>query len=275
MASSKAAVIPALPAPPEFIDRAKVVADVVRAAGIPKPPEGIFLRGTRTPGLAFDTTEQKLAWSAGHVVIARGVRIPPGGASRIDFADGSSVPISVVDARPALAGEIGSQTSNCRNLPAVQCKLTITAVTLGTTKIDTTRGAATAPAWSFTVKGLSIKIVVLAVPQDALKSPALPVPPPGIPIPGKNFLSSSSLTRADGNTLTFRLYHGDCDPNLQSHAVEYDDLVVIGGTRTDFSGGCDDALRSTPTTITLAKPLGDRAIITADTGIRLFLDPPR
>ncbi|MEV5961849.1 hypothetical protein AB0L70_08795 [Kribbella sp. NPDC051952] len=274
-ASGNPAVIPAVPAPPEFVDRAKVVADAVRAAGIPKPPEGIFLRGTRSPGLAFDTTEQKLAWSAGNVVIAPGVRIPPGGGSRVDFADGSSVPTTVLDARPALAGEIGSQASNCRSIPAALCKLTITAVTLGTAKIDTTRGPATGPAWSFTVKGLSIKIVVLAVPQDVLKSPALPVPPTSLPTPSRNLLSPDALRRADGNILTFTLNHGACDPNLASHVVEYDDLVVIGGTHTAFSGGCIAVLRSTPTTITLTQPLGDRAVITADTGIRLFVDPPR
>lgn len=269
-------MIPAAPAPPEFTDRARAVADVVRAAGIPKPPEGIFLRSSRTPGLAFDTTEQKLAWTAGQVVIAPGVRIRPGGTSRIAFANGTSLPVNVIDARPALAGEVGNARSNCRNLTSAVCRLAITGVSLGTAVVDTTSGSATVPVWSFTVKGLSIRIVVLAVPKDVLKTPAMPVPPAGLPSPPTRLLNVGRLTRVEGNTLSFDLHHGACDRDLQSHVVEFDDLVVIGGTHApEESEACIAVLRSTPTTVTLSAPLGTRAVISATTGTRLFPDPPR
>ncbi|HET6743537.1 MAG TPA: hypothetical protein VFH76_31575, partial [Kribbella sp.] len=44
---------------PAFVERAGVVARAVRAAGIPAPVTGVFLYSTRTPGLGFDTSQQK------------------------------------------------------------------------------------------------------------------------------------------------------------------------------------------------------------------------
>jgi hypothetical protein len=267
-------LIPSAPATTAFLDRASVVAQVVRAAGIPKPPEGLFLRSSsRTPSLAFDTTEQKLAWSAGQVVVAPGVRLGPGGRSRMDFADGSRLAITMPDARTALTGEIGTTRSNCRGVPG--CKLVITGVSLGTAQVDTTKGSATVPVWSFTAKGLSRHILVVAVGKDVLKSPVQPVPPAGLPEPKPVLLRVGSLTRVEGNTLTISLNHGACDPDLRAHVVEFDDLVVIGGSLGKLPGACVAVLRSTPAVITLTAPLGDRAVIDATTGIRLTPDPPR
>ncbi|MEI8407376.1 MULTISPECIES: hypothetical protein [unclassified Kribbella] len=267
--------VPAAPATAAFEERARAVAEVVRAAGIPKPPEGIFLHSSRTPDLAFDTTEQKLAWSAGKVVVAPGVRLGSGGTSRIDFADGSSVPVSVVDARPALTGEIGFTQSNCRGIPASSCTLTITAASLGTAEVVTSRGPATVPAWSFTAKRLSRKIVVVAVSKDVLKTPAMPVPPPGLDDPAPGLLHAEILARVEGSTLTFFLNHGDCDGNLRAHVLEFDDLVVVGGSHDQPPAGtaCTAALRRSAAVVALAAPLGDRAVISASTGIRLFPNP--
>lgn len=50
-------------------------------------------------------------------------------------------------------------------------------------------------------------------------------------------------------------------------------MVVIGGSHSPVRGGCDDVGLSTPATVTLAEPLGDRAVISAATGARLTLYP--
>jgi hypothetical protein len=252
------------------------VAKAVRAAGIPKPPSGIFLYSSRTPGLAFDTIEQKLAWTAGQVAVAPGVQLGSGGTSRIDFADGSSLPVSVLDARPALTGQIGTTRSNCRGIPASSCTLTITGGSSGTAKVDTSSGPATVPAWSFTAKGLSRRIVVVAVSEDVLKPRLEPVPPPGLARVQPGLLQGESLTRVEGSTLTFNLYHGACDADLRAHVLEFEDLVVIGGSHAPAPAGtsCRSVLLRTAAVVTLAAPLGDRAVISAATGARLTLDRP-
>lgn len=267
--------IPSAPPPPAFLDRARAVAQAVRAAGIPKPPEGIFLYSSRTPDLGFDTSEQKAAWGAGHVTIAPGVRVGSGGTTRIDFGDGSSLSASILDARTALTEAIGTTYDNCGNLhlPKSKCQLTITRASLTTAEVATSNGPATVPAWTFTAKGLSRPIIAVAVSQGVLKPLVEPTPPPGLAEPEPGLLTVGRLTQVDGPKLTFTLHHGMCDPNLGAHYLEYDDLVIIGGTHSPIQGGCADIGLTSPATITLSKPLGDRAAISATTGTRLTLHP--
>jgi hypothetical protein len=267
--------IPSGPATPAFLDRARAVAKAVRAAGIPRPPEGIFVYSSRTPGLGFDTGEQKAAWGAGHVTIAPGVRLGSGGTTSIDFTDGPSISVNVLDPRPALTDAIGATYDNCGHnaVPAAKCKLTITAGSLKTVDVDTSAGRATVPAWYFTAKGLSRPIVALAVSAAVLKPVVWPTLLPGLAEPDRDLPGVGRLDQVDGSTLTFILQHGKCDPDLRAHVVEFDDLVVIGGSHSPVQGGCVDVGVSTPATVTLTEPLGDRAIISADTGARLTLYP--
>jgi hypothetical protein len=252
-----------------------VVAQAVRAAGIPKPPEGIFLYSSRTPGLGFDTIEQKVAWGAGYVTIAPGVKLGSGGTTRIDFGDGPSISVNVLDPRPALTDAIGATYDNCGHMavPASKCKLTITGGSLKTADVETSAGRATVPAWYFTAKGLSRPIVALAVSAAVLKPLVEPGLLPGLAKLERDLLTVGRLTKVDGSTLTFDLQHGRCDPDLRAHVVEFKDLVVIGGSHSPLSGGCDDVGLSSPATITLTEPLGDRAVISADTGARLTVYP--
>ncbi|MEV0291432.1 MULTISPECIES: hypothetical protein [unclassified Kribbella] len=226
---------------------------------------------TRTPGLAFDTTEQKVAWLAGHVTVAPGVRLGSGGTSSIEFADGSSRPVSLLDARPALTAAIGDTYDNCKHMKAAPCSLTITSASLRTAEVTTSKGTATVPAWSFTAKGLSRSIVAVAVPEDVLKPVIEPAPPAGLPELPPGFLQVQSLTRIDGSRLTFTFFHGACDRDLRAHVLEYDDMVIVGGTHGNPPAGvaCRAIGVSTPAVVTLTKPLGDRAVISASTGTRL------
>lgn len=263
--------IPSAPAPQAFVDRAHAVEQAVRAAGIPAAPTGLFLLSSRTPDLGFETGEQKIAWTAGQVVVAPGVQLGSGGPSRIDFADGSTLPVSVLDAHPALMAVVGTTRSNCRNIPASKCILTITGASATTAKVETSNGPATAPAWSFTAKGMSKPIVVVAVPHDVLKPTVEPVPAPGLAEQAPVLLQVQSLTRIEDSTLTFILGHRLCHRDLRAHVLESDDMVVIGGSVSEATvscGGPDVGLAGTAV-ITLSAPLGDRAVISATTGARL------
>ncbi|MEV6266506.1 hypothetical protein AB0L64_05030 [Kribbella sp. NPDC051936] len=252
-----------------------MVTEAVRAAGIPPSPDGIFLYTSRTPGLMFDTTEQKAAWGAGYVTIAPGVKLGSAGTVRVDFGDGSNVSATVLDPRRALTEAIGTPYDNCGHLavPASTCKLTISAGSLKTAAVDTSRGRATVPAWSFTVRGLSRPIVAVAISQDVLKPLAEPTPPPGLAEPDRDGPVVGRLTRVEGNTIAFTLHHGACDTNLRAHAIEYDDMVLIGGSRTTKPVACRAVGISTPTTLTLTQPLGNRPVINATTGTRLTFYP--
>ncbi|WP_134002651.1 hypothetical protein [Kribbella sp. VKM Ac-2566] len=210
---------------------------------------------------------------AGYVTIAPGVKLRSGGKTRIDFGDGPSVSADVLDPRRALTEAIGDAYDNCGHMavPVSQCKLTITGGSLKTVDVDTSAGRATVPAWSFTAKGLSRPIVALAVSAAVLQPLVDPAPLPGLAELDRNLLPVGRLTKVDGNSLTFNLHHGKCDPNLTAHVVEFEDMVIIGGSHSPLKGGCVDVGLSTPATLTLTAPLGDRAIISSSTGARLSL----
>jgi hypothetical protein len=268
--------VPSGPATAAFLERARAVEQAVRAAGIPKPREGIFLYSDRTPGLRFDTIEQKAAWGAGYVSIAAGVHGGSGGTTRVEFGDGSSLDVSVLDPRPALTQAIGTPYDNCGHMavPASKCKLTITGAALKTADVDTSNGRATVPAWSFTAKGLSRPIVVLAISTEVLQPLVEPTPPPGLDQKLEpSLVQVGWLTGVDDRTLTFMLDYGTCDRDLRAHVLEFKDMVVIGGSHSLVRGSCEGVGASTPATVTLTEPLGDRAVISAATGGRLTLYP--
>jgi len=145
------------------------------------------------------------------------------------------------------------------------------AASLRTAEVDTSSGSATVSAWSFTAKGLSRPIVVVAVSEDVLKPPVEPVPPPGLAEPAPVLLQVQGLTRIEGSTLTFILGHRMCGRGLRAHVLESEDLVVIGGSQSEATvncGGPDVGMAATAV-VTLSSPLGNRAVISASTGARL------
>ena len=70
--------------------------------------------------------------------------------------------------------------------------------------------------------------------------------------------------------------HGACDRNLTAHAVEFDDLVVVGATHTPPDPGtiCTMLYLLTPSTLQLAEPLGDRVVLDVVSGETLLLGVP-
>lgn len=251
-----------------FVERAGVVAQAVRAAGIPAPVTGIFLYSTRTPGLGFDTGQQKISWSSGRVAFADGVQFAAGDTTRVDFADGSNETMQVLEAQQALTEAIGPPNDMCERMPSCET-LTITAGSLTTTDVETSHGQATVPAWSFTVQGLSRPVVAVAVPADVLKSLQWRDPLPGLARLEQGLLRVGVLDWVDGKTLSFEFSHGLYETDLRAHVVEYDDLVVIGGSHGPLLPGGADVGKTSTAVVTLGKPLGDRAVIAADTGVRL------
>lgn len=251
-----------------FVERAGVVERVVRAAGIPAPVTGVFLYSTRTPGLGFDTWQQKNSWSSGRVAFADGVQFAEGGTTRVDFADGSNETMQVLEAQQALTEAIGPPNDICERMPSCET-LTITGGSLTTTDVETSHGRATVPAWSFTVQGLSRPVVAVAAPAGVLKSPQWPDPLPGLARLEQGLLRVGVLDWVDGKTLSFEFSHGLYETDLRAHVVEYDDLVVIGGSHGPLLPGGADVGKTSTAVVTLGKPLGDRAVIAADTGVRL------
>jgi hypothetical protein len=263
-------------APQVFVERAAVVAEAVRRAGVPTPPAGPLLLSPWAPELGFDTDAQKLAWEAGRVTV--GPRVPRDqvGESRMVLPDGSSRPVDVMDPRKAVQRAIEGGKGDCADISPDQCQIVLTGAEMTSVRVKTTEGDATVPAWSFTAPGMSRPVVVVATGEGALVRPPRPDPLPGLPDPDPVLNPADSLEAVAGSTITVRIGSGACDGDLTARAVEHEDLVIVGGTHTPMPPGtvCTSQYLSTPMEITLAKALGDRVVIDVVSGTPRFLGVP-
>ncbi|WP_431912694.1 hypothetical protein [Micromonospora carbonacea] len=154
--------------------------------------------------------------------------------------------------------------------PASACvPLTVTAVTLGTAPVRTSRGEAQVPAWLFTVDELTTKVARLAVADPA-------APPEGTAPTGRapdGVVSAQDLRVVDGAKLTWRVGVGACDTGITPLVQERDDVVVVGGGVVRSTGMCIDLLKLEPVTATLKAPLGNRPVLDVVTGAPLVLRP--
>lgn len=273
----RATTVASAPATKAFADRARVVAEAVRANGVPRPPQVPMLLWSWAPDLAFDTDEQKVAWSAGKVSFAQGLALPDVGASSMTLADGTKQPVDLIGPREALARALQADSGgDCAGVSAEKCSLTVTKVAATAVPVETTRGGMVVPAWALTVEGLSRVIPVVATAPGALARYEPPEPLAQLPGLGAGFNSADSLEAVSGSTITVLIGSGACDRDLRAHAVEFDDLVVVGGTHTAAPPGtmCTAQYLSTPAVLRLAAPLGDRVVIDVVTGSPRFLGVP-
>ncbi|TDC82637.1 hypothetical protein E1193_11125 [Micromonospora sp. KC606] len=149
--------------------------------------------------------------------------------------------------------------------------LTVTAVTLGTVSVRTSRGMAEVPAWLFTVAELTAPVARVAVAPQAVTAPPEPTAPAR---PGPDeVVAANQLRDVDGATVTYLIGVGACDTGITPLVQEHDDVVVIGGGVVRSTGVCTEQLKLEPVTVTLAAPLGTRAVLDVLTGRVLTVQP--
>ncbi|WP_353508642.1 hypothetical protein [Intrasporangium sp.] len=267
--------LPSASAPKVFADRAKVVAETFRASGRPDAPAAPVLLSPWADA-AFETDAQKVAWAAGKVDFGSGVPDDQVGVSRMTLPDGSERPVDLLGPRESVTRALEGAGGGCSGVAAPDCVLTMTRATLTTMRVETNEGQATVPAWSFTVDGLARPIVVVAVAPGALDRPTPPQPLAGLPPAPPGFSPADSLDAVSGPSITVRIGHGACDRALTGHAVEFDDLVVVGATHTPPDPGtmCTMQYLLTPSTLKLSQPLGARVVLDVVSGKTLVLGVP-
>jgi len=242
------------------------------------------------------TEDTKQAFAAGWY--RHEVTLPTGGTTRgtIRFRDGTlDVPLlSAAEAyqeldqgdpppcvrRPASPPDVGAPASpgSGPDTPVASdaggsacIPLTVTAATLGTVTLRTSRGEAQVPAWIFTIEELKGKVARVAVAPSAVGDLPDPVPPANPP--AADLVAAQDVTGVDGTTLTYRLGVGACDVDVRPLVREHPDVVVVGGSVTRSPGVCTEQLLLRPVSVTLDAPLGDRPVLDAVTGQLLTLVP--
>ena len=226
------------------------------------------------PSGGFPSAEAKEAFGNGNLVFTGP---PPSGAPAgiVTWPDGSRMRVPVLSEAQAfnvLKNNTGGRCPSCVTAP-----LAVTAAKPATMRVPTSRGTASVPAWSFTLRGVSTPVIQAALPpgsyvtEYSFRAPAEQLGPLG-----KGFVAASEATpSADGRTLTLTLAGSSCDPlrgKLESTwgglVAEVGGMVVVGGWTHNAhpNAPCVTDLMGRTVTVQLAKPLGDRVILDAATG---------
>jgi len=223
------------------------------------------------------------AWSRGQAAYQRGLAqrriqvrtavpdVPPA-AGVVTWRNGLSVPTSVVSAKEAydrlLAGAM-----RCSNCPAdgsadgiTPKPVTLTAVTLTTLVVETTRGDATVPAWRFTFAESRVQLLVAAA-EAAQVSPAPLDQAAGMPI-------MDASIAPDGRTLTARLIgsggssKAPCGADYFGYVVESANAVGVVIVGRSYPGRvvCTMEGHMREVTVRLAAPLGGRSVLELERG---------
>lgn len=192
--------------------------------------------------------------------------LPAGSPARADvqWPDGevSQVPlITAASAYAEFSKPAGLVEEECQ---AWGCRpLRVTGARLGRVPLTTSRGTIQVPAWLFTVEGVEQKKVHVAV------DPAAVTARPERMQEGIEEVMAYDLVAGKPHDLLLRYGHGACDTVHGPRAYETDQLVVVDMDEEDSSSGepCPAILKTATTTVTLARPLGDRLVLDSGTGV--------
>jgi hypothetical protein len=189
------------------------------------------------------------------------------GKGEVRFADGASLPTSLVGAQTAY-NRFPKRTGTCPmgGQPLTCQWLTITAARLSTVEILTTRGRAIVPAWHFTVSGVAQPLISVAVAPSAMT----PIPRMTLPRPrsADGLVGAMDLASSSGRVVAFKIGIGACDKDPRGLVLETPELVVVGGsvTRPDPGTLCTAQLVLHPVEVRTKQPVGRRPVVDAISG---------
>lgn len=255
----------------DFNRRATSVAAAWRSSGaITAWHSGLVPLGDLTQVTSFDDrSDLKIAFGEGRIGL-QGTLDDTKSSAVVTFPDGTTMPVALVGAHTAYTGLAVPQGRPCASNE--RCAgLVVTGATLGTTTLLTNRGAATVPAWRFSVAGLSQPIVRVAIDPAAMTAapaPPVPEPPTGLGV------EVAQLLGVNGNEIRYQLWIGACDTEPRRLLHEEADIIVVGGVVSPPPPNttCTANMVAANVSAITASPVGDRPIVDANTGQAVMLN---
>ena len=187
---------------------------------------------------------------------------------RVRWVDGDSVDVDILSAADALedlvAAGAANECSDCR-------PMRVTDANLATGLVETSQGPAEAPLWLFTIEGTAVRVTRVAV------DPSVTVVPP--PFNADNPPAGLSIDFAVGASGSKKLtvsFIGapkgageGCGADYTAEAVESDlaVVVIVNEHRNPSFGSCPAVGKTRTAVVTLAEPLGDRAVLEVRQGL--------
>jgi hypothetical protein len=188
---------------------------------------------------------------------------------KVAWVDGSSVDVDVLTAAAALADLVADGAGDCGDCSA----LIVTDANLATSLVQTSVGPAEVPVWVFTIKGTAVRVTRVAVDPSVTVVP----PPYNADHPPDGISIDAAYGKADSRKLTVEFtWCGATD--YAAEAVESDLAVVViispNAPESSPQSGCARlAGASKSLTVTLADPLGKRAVLEVRQGLPVPVNP--
>ncbi len=213
----------------------------------------------------------KAAFYGGWVRTATPLLDVPGEGEIRYAVDGTTVPVRTLGARTAYEDMVNPRAGDC---PAAEggssdCDwVTVTRAKATTITVETGRGAATVPAWAFTVEGLAEPLVRVSVENAAEVGDFEPHLDPARADGRRLLLTGQDISGQAGTTLTVAVGSGDCDTEVRPHLLETERVIVVGGTALGPKPDqvCNAMLRIHELALDLARPVGSRPVLDAASG---------
>jgi hypothetical protein len=248
-----------------FLDRAQQIAAQWTEADLERWNHRFNLVDAPTVRPTTDDQDISMAMFAGWYKLA--ARLPAAPATgTVVFADGKQRVLALQSAQEAYEAVADGGKPDCE--PVEKCvSLTVIRVELTTAQVPTSRGPATVPVWAFTLRELDEPVLQVAVPED--HDPADPdiALPPLTPAP---WTGATNALPPDGAHIDYEVAVRSCDQDLQPLVWESDLVVVLGAPYTpQRADACAMGRDYLPVSVTLRRPVGDRAILDVFNGSAL------
>jgi hypothetical protein len=212
----------------------------------------------------------KMALMAGKIVVAANLDPTNPPDAEIRWDDGTTKSFPAISAAQALEdlrkAAPGSDCPECVSLLATSARL-------GTARIQTSRGPATAPVWEFTLAGTSVVVTRVAIAAGRGVNVTAPAWNPNDAPVGLSIESAAGSPDGMQLTVTFtgapERADKPCGEDYTAEAVESATAIVVIVVRqtNGFLGACSAVGASRTATVTLAQPLGDRAVLEVQQGL--------
>ncbi|MGW4044815.1 hypothetical protein [Streptomyces sp. NPDC004721] len=235
---------------------------------------------------AWDGSEAARAWRKGYYPIGEVVQLPEDAfhdaADKQAYGNQNFALRGQLPAAPRKNGRVKWESGASLTLPLMEARqayeavarggndgphLTVTGAKLGEMTLSTSRGPATVPAWLFTLDGYGTPLKRAAV--RPLKPPTPPVEPIAEgPSDTLQPLRQLAGTARDGRSVTVIADHGACDNGPAVAVLETDGSVVLSASVVGRKEGpCTDQGLSEVVPVKLDRPLGERVLLDAFTGL--------
>jgi hypothetical protein len=242
---------------------------VADAGGSPRFVPVGELTGMRGNWEPANGDNNKASLAAGRVVAAGALPAAPSPTGQVVWADGAGQTFPLISADEALNQLTAAGTADCPDCATLE----VTGARFTTTPIQTIRGPATAPAWEYSLKGTAVRVTRVAVAGSAVVMVTPPSWDPYNPPGGLAIESATTTTRGNQLTVAFTGSPGPasqpCGADYRAEAVESANAVVV--IVIEHRHAADEACLAIgarrTTTVDLAGPIGERAVLEVQQGL--------